>query len=99
MPSHWVHSSPGRMRWSLHSAPRPGDGQRCGVPPHLASPPRGVRGGLVSVNSVSSSGSGQFELSEPKGRAVTDQPIKDRAAYFRERAAEARAKAETIAGY
>jgi hypothetical protein len=42
---------------------------------------------------------GQFELSEPKGRAVTDQPIKDRDAYYRERAAEARAKAETMADY
>jgi hypothetical protein len=34
--------------------------------------------------------------SEPKGRAVTDEASKDRAAYYRARAAEARAKAETM---
>ena len=30
---------------------------------------------------------------------MTDQPIKDRAAYYRERAAEARAKAEAMTDY
>jgi hypothetical protein len=30
---------------------------------------------------------------------VTDEPIRDRAAYYRERAAEARAKAEAMTDY
>jgi uncharacterized protein with von Willebrand factor type A (vWA) domain len=37
--------------------------------------------------------------SERKERTVTDEPTKDRIAHYRERAAEARAKAETIRDY